>query len=667
MANQLVHSSSPYLLQHAQNPVNWYPWGKEALEKAKAENKLLLVSIGYSACHWCHVMEHESFENEAVADVMNAHFICVKIDREERPDIDQIYMEAVQLMTGRGGWPLNCICLPDQRPIYGGTYFPKADWLNVLQNLADLWQNKPKDALDYAERLTFGIKQSEQLVKVESPINFKKEDLDAVFEQWKKSWDYRDGAHNRAPKFPMPNNWLSTMRYAHQQNNDAAMVITRLTLDKMAAGGIYDQLGGGFARYSVDGHWRVPHFEKMLYDNAQLVSLYSQAFCWCREEKYRDVVAQTLNWISHEMTSAEGGFYSALDADSEGVEGKFYVWGIEELTSVLGDETALFCHFFDCTDEGNWEEEQTNILKQSKEAEVIAAKFKLSVNDLKAKIETAKVKLLKQREQRVRPGLDDKILASWNGLILKAYADAYRVFDDENYLKTALKSAVFLMEKMMNADGKLYRTYKNGTATINGFLEDYAFVIDAFIALYEVTFDVKWIFEAKRLSDMAIADFYNEETGFFYYTSSADEALIARKTDLMDNVIPSSNSQMAINLRKLGLFFDDEGHRRKAEIMLQNIYPQIKTYPSAYSNWLILLMDELFGTNEVIIRGTNAAQLRKEFEQNYVPDKIIMGGTAGILPLLRDKPADINKIYVCFNKSCKLPVNTVDEALKQLI
>ena len=403
--NRLINETSPYLLQHAHNPVDWFPWGEEALTKAKKENKLILVSIGYSACHWCHVMEHESFEDSEVAEIMNKNFVCIKVDREERPDIDQIYMVAVQLMTGSGGWPLNCFCLPDQRPVYGGTYFRKADWINLLKNLSSFWMEKPEEALDYAEKLTAGIQQSERISFVSQEVSYSKDDLLAIYQPWKQLFDNVEGGHNRAPKFPLPNNWQFILRYAHLMKDDSAHVIAKLTLKKMAFGGIYDHVGGGFARYSVDGYWHVPHFEKMLYDNAQLISLYTDAYQYSKDDLYREVVYQTIDWIIREMTSPEGGFYSALDADSEGVEGKFYTFKREELIDLLGEQERVFSAYYNVTDEGNWEEESTNIFYRKYDDQTVAGMLKMSVQELKEQIASARLRVFEEREKRVRPGL----------------------------------------------------------------------------------------------------------------------------------------------------------------------------------------------------------------------------------------------------------------------
>ncbi|WP_316794047.1 thioredoxin domain-containing protein [Pedobacter frigoris] len=662
--NSLIKASSPYLLQHAYNPVNWYEWGTEALEKAKSENKLILVSIGYSACHWCHVMERESFENHEVAEVMNQHFICIKVDREERPDIDQIYMLAIQLMTGSGGWPLNCICLPDQRPIYGGTYFKKEDWINVLLSVADLWKNDPDKAKQYADRLTDGIRNAEKIVPNIKQEDYTEVQLKEITDPWKLYFDMSEGGYNRAPKFPLPNNWQFMLRYSRLMNDDATHVSALLTLEKMAMGGIYDHVGGGFARYSVDGQWHVPHFEKMLYDNGQLISLYAEAYQYSHNPLFKDIVAETVIWLEREMTSEEGLFYSALDADSEGVEGKFYVWDKKEFEAIVGEDAELLAGYYHVTEEGNWEEEQTNILLTRFSLDEYADVRGLTIIDLQKKIRAAKAKLLEARSKRVRPGLDDKCLTAWNAMAIKGLAEAAEIFNQEHYYQLAVRAADFIIGDLGAEDGGLYRNYKNGKASIPGFLDDYAFFIDALISLYQCDFSEHWLREARRLTDYVLSNFEDMESPMLFYTADSGEALIARKHEVMDNVIPSSNSVMAQNLHKLGLLFDHEGYSRKAADMLAAVHPQIKTYGSAYSNWAIQLLNEVFGVNEIALTGEDVSEQKRLLNTHYIPNKITLSGTNSELPLLKDKQSFETKIYICRNKVCQLPVATVDEALK---
>jgi len=667
--NRLANSTSPYLLQHANNPVDWYPWGPEALQKAREENKLIIVSIGYSACHWCHVMEHESFEDEQVAAVMNEYFVCIKVDREERPDVDQIYMSAVQLISGRGGWPLNCICLPDQRPIYAGTYFRKQDWTSLLFNLADYYKQKPQDALEYATRLTDGIRKYESIPFVTAQPGFKKEDVAAIVNNWKKYFDRTEGGLGTAPKFPMPNNWQFLIRYAHLMQDEEIGGLAKLTLQKMAEGGIYDHLGGGFARYSVDGLWHVPHFEKMLYDNGQLVSLYAEAYTWQPNVLYKQIVDEIIGFIARELLSPEGGFYSALDADSEGVEGKFYTFDKEEIQKILGTEAELFCIYYHVTDEGNWEEEQTNILFKRGHDNDLAEAIGISVDEMLESVSASAKILFNIRAKRIRPGLDNKILASWNGLMLKGLCDAYRAFNEQRYLDLALKNAGFIVDNLLH-QGRIIRVYKDPANSEQGgkeaFLDDYANVIDAFIALYEVTFDEQWLDHAVQLADNAIDHYFDDVSGMFYFTADDDELLIARKSEIMDGVIPSSNSVMARALHKLGLLFDNQQYADVAKQQLRNVMPHIAKYGSAYSNWCMLLLDEVFSTAEVAIVGDNSETLRIEMEKKYIPNKIILGGTKGSLPLLRDKFTGKTQIFVCKDKTCGLPAGTIADALKQI-
>lgn len=670
--NQLINETSPYLLQHAHNPVNWYPWGEEAWKKAKDENKLVLISIGYSACHWCHVMEHESFENDSTAKLMNEYFICIKVDREERPDIDQIYMSAVQLMTGSGGWPLNCFTLPDGRPIYGGTYFPTANWNQILVQLSTFYKNDPAKANEYATELTQGINKME-LVKVnEDPIDFKMKDLDAIVAAWKNQFDTVEGGPNRAPKFPLPNNYEFLLRYAVASGDNEVLKHVNLTLEKMAYGGIYDQIGGGFARYSTDTYWKVPHFEKMLYDNAQLVSLYSKAYQQSKNPLYKEIVYETLEFIQREMTSVQGGFYSAIDADSEGKEGKFYVWKLDELKEVLNELKApkafeIISEYFNINKTGYWEEENY-ILLRKKTPEEIAKKFSVSTGELNALIAEAKKLLLTARSKRIRPGLDDKILVSWNALMISGYCDAYKAFGDEQFLSAAKKNASLILRQMRTKDGGLFHSYKNGTAKINGYLEDYSFMIESLLSLYECTFDEIYLNEANSFAEYAFTHFYDETAGSFWFTSNLDPALIARKKEIQDNVIPASNSAMAKALFNLGIHFENKKFTDTASKMLHNIVKEMERYGSGYSNWAILMLNLTQDFREIVITGDSAHKKRKELQSYYLPNTLFAGSLKeSELPLLLYRTAEPKTlIYVCENRVCKLPVEKVEEALELL-
>ncbi len=664
MSNRLTQQTSPYLRQHQHNPVDWYPWGDEALKKAKDENKLIIVSIGYSACHWCHVMERESFENETVAAVMNTHFVSVKVDREERPDIDQIYMLAVQLMTNAGGWPLNCICLPDGRPIYGGTYFRPDDWQQILLQLVDMWHNKPEVAFDYAERLTSGIERAERLPIAPLPDRYTEDHIADIAAPWVKQFDRRNGGYTRAPKFPLPNNWIFMLRYGVLANQPDVVSHVHFTLHKMAAGGIYDHVGGGFARYAVDHKWHIPHFEKMLYDNAQLVSLYAEAWQQRPTPLYKQVVAETLTWVARELTSPEGGFYCALDADSEGVEGKFYTFQYEELTRVLGEDAAWFIDYYQVTPSGNWAEEKTNVLHFTvdADAESVGADTAAALTD--DRLGKAKQRLLAYREKRVRPGLDDKMLTAWNAMMLKGYVDAYRVWGDASYLETAIRNGTFIRQNLYAGSGGLKRQYDRHGHEIDGFLDDYAFCVEAFIALYEATFDEQWLYEARRLADYAIAHFYDEETGMFFYTSVTSEALIARKHEIMDNVIPSSNSAFVRQLFRLGTLFEQADYTDKASQALANVSEQIKAYGSAYSNWAVQLLEEVYGSYELVLTGPGHHTLRTAIDGRYLPNKVLAGGEQGTLPILVDRISAQTRAFVCKDRTCSAPVATADELLQ---
>ncbi len=664
--NKLLNESSPYLLQHAYNPVQWYPWGAEALKKAKEEDKPIIVSIGYSACHWCHVMERECFENEHLAALMNEHFINIKVDREERPDIDQIYMDAVQAMGLGGGWPLNVFLTPDTKPFYGGTYFPPVNWENLLGQISNAFKEHREDIEKSAEGFKETISRSEveKYNLIETPKEFEKKDLDKMFSIMKPSFDLKMGGTNRAPKFPMPSIYAFLLRYYSVSKNEEALRHATLTLDKMAFGGIYDQLGGGFARYSTDTEWFAPHFEKMLYDNGQLLSLYVEAYQVTKEVRYKTVIYETIAWLEREMTSSEGGFYSALDADSEGMEGKFYVWEYQELKTLLGAELELFNDYYGVTPEGNWEHGY-NILIKVFSDEVFVSKHKLDLVTFQLKVEKWKVLLLKERDKRIRPGLDDKILASWNGLMLKGLADAYRVFDEEKFLTLALNNASFLKTKMKSGE-KLFHTYKNGKASIDGYLEDYAFVIDGYISLYEATFEEQWINEAIALANYVLEHFYDDTEGLFFFTADNSEKLIARKKEVFDNVTPASNSAMARVMHKLGLFLYKDDWTDLAKSMLSRTKKIILTDPSYLANWACLYADMVTPTAEIAISGAACLERRKEVDKNYLPNKILSGVVdSSSLPILENRECKYGKtlIYVCFDKRCKMPVESVTEAL----
>lgn len=665
--NRLINESSPYLLQHAHNPVDWYPWGDEAFAKAKAENKLVLVSIGYSSCHWCHVMEHESFEDTAVAQLMNAHFVCIKVDREERPDVDQVYMAAVQLMTGRGGWPLNCFTTPDARPVYGGTYFPKEQWMQVLQQLETTWKSDPAKVEEYAQKLHEGVQQTELVALNTKPPEFTRKKVDSLAEGLARNFDTELGGPDGAPKFPLPNNYEFLLRYAMTSGDKDVAKQVRTTLDKMAQGGIFDQVGGGFARYSTDAKWKVPHFEKMLYDNAQLISLYSHAYRAFGDEAYKDVLERTITWAEREMRSPDGAWYSALDADSDGEEGRFYVWTKEELVEALGTDADFATDYYNAGGEGFWEHGR-NILLRSMGDSAYAAKQGIPPEELRRTRIRVDGKLLIARDKREHPGLDDKSLTSWNAMMVKGLCDAYEATSNKDHLQQAERTMQLLLSRCRRDDGGLWHSYKNGKATINGYLEDYSFTSEALIALYQVTFDEAWLKDAHALADYTIAHFHDSASGMFWFTSDIDPPLIARRMEVNDNVIPASNSSMAKALFTLGHLYDDQRMLAISAQQLNNVVGNMADHPGGYTNWGLLLMDQVYPWYEIAITGPDALARRTEFFQHYLPGHAFLGSTGkSALPLLEDKLiGNATTIFVCENKTCQLPVSTVKEALGQL-
>ncbi|MGI4835523.1 MAG: thioredoxin domain-containing protein [Janthinobacterium lividum] len=669
-ANRLADETSPYLLQHAHNPVDWYPWGPAALARAQAEQKLIIVSIGYAACHWCHVMERESFENEQVARVMNEYFVCIKVDREERPDVDQVYMEAVQAMGIQGGWPLNVLLTPAAKPFYGGTYFGPGHWVQLLENVAQAYAGEHRAELEGSAERFVQVLQTSELAKygaagtLGGTVN--DEDFKLLAYNLSQRFDRERGGTNRAPKFPMPSIWRFLLRTYHITGSEAVLRQANLTLREMAWGGIYDQVGGGWARYSVDGEWLVPHFEKMLYDNGQLLSLYSEAYQVTQEPLYREVVYQTVAWVRRELTNPVGGFYSSLDADSEGEEGKFYVWTREELQQALGPEAPLAAAYYNCTGVGNWEHGR-NILHRTLPNFDFAQQQNLTPEVLAELVQGWQKKLLAARAYRVRPGLDDKVLTGWNALMLSGLVAAYRAFGDAEFLQLALRNAEFLQANLRQGP-RLLRTWKNGRATISGFLEDYALLIEAYLALYEATFVESWLREAETLMSYVLGNFFDPTEQQFFYTDASAEPLIARKKELFDNVIPGSNSVMAHNLLRLGRLLENDAHQQLAATMLQQVQALVVQEPQHLTNWASLYAALLRPGAEVAIVGEEFEQFRARLSRQFLPTDVLAGGPrAGAMPLLQNRgETGQTTIYVCRNRACQLPVPSVPEALAQL-
>jgi uncharacterized protein YyaL (SSP411 family) len=662
--NALVRESSPYLLQHAHNPVDWHPWGEEAFEKAKEENKLVLVSIGYSACHWCHVMERETFENEEAAEMMNRHFVCVKVDREEHPEVDQVYMSAVQLMTQSGGWPLNCFALPDGRPVYGGTYFPREQWMHVMDALMKLKSEDPEKMEKYAQKLQKGVAQIDLVEKVEKEESFDSSKLKELVLKWSSQWDRGKGGPNRAPKFPMPNNYQFLLDYGFYTSEDEVLDYVKTSLNKMCRGGIYDQIGGGFARYSVDAEWKVPHFERMLYDNAQLVSVYSNAFQLTGEAEYERVVRETLAFVEREMTDQSGLFYSGLDADSEGVEGKFYTWKKEDLERILGEDFSFAREYFGVDANGYWEVDVYILLRPIADT-AFAEKRNISVEQLYEKVDKIKEVLLKEREKRIRPGLDNKMLTSWNALMISGLVAASKAFHESSYRDKALKAAEEIWSNRYS-DGELIRSFKAGDRPIAGSLEDYSFTIEAFLDVYEITFDEQWLDRARELLEKSIERFRDAENGMFWFSQDHSKLLFAKSQEVMDNVIPATNSSIAKGLFRLGHFLSEEKYLDLSREMLANILP-VMSHGSAFSNWAQLLFWWSQPFFEVAVTGPECEDLRDKINEHFLPGKILLGSKrSSDLPLLQGKFREEGTIYVCVNKTCKSPVSGVEEAVEQM-
>jgi uncharacterized protein len=665
--NRLANANSPYLRQHADNPVDWFPWGEEALAKARRENKPLIISIGYAACHWCHVMAHESFVDADVASFMNDHFVCIKIDREERPDIDQIYMDAVQHITGGGGWPLHAFALPDGRPFHGGTYFPRHQWLDLLKKIHSVYENHFVDLQTQADTLTSAIRTNlfTTLPAGNSPIG--REIYDSIIDGWENLMDKREGGFSSVPKFPMPVVWEFLLQYHYITQNEPALNYVNNTLEAMVKGGIYDQVAGGFSRYSTDKSWKVPHFEKMLYDNAQLISLYSRAYQATNNLEFASTVRESIAFCERELMNAEGAFYSSLDADSEGEEGKFYTFTSREFKQSLDPDSArLLAGFYQVTDEGNWEHGR-NILWRKRTYAEFALQNDMSGEALEKMIRSARDQLMIQREKRIRPSTDDKIITSWNALMIRAYVDAFHALGNKAFLDSAIRLAHFIEEHMFSAEGNLLRSYRDGNAMIPAFLDDYSLLAYALIGLYEATFDIHWLNLSQDLAKFAIDHFSDPSNSLFFYTSDLSETLIARKHEIPDTVIPSSNSVMAHVLIRLGHLYDNPDYISRAITLLKLVIHDDSSHNPYYAHYAMAMGMIAYPFNEIAIMGEKAPEKNHILQRHYLPTSLFLGGNKENLPLLKDKLVKhATKIYVCRDKTCSLPVDDAETALTLL-
>ena len=684
MPNRLINETSPYLLQHANNPVDWYPWGEEALERARSEDKPILLSIGYSACHWCHVMERESFENETIAGLMNDNFVSIKVDREERPDLDQVYMQAVQMLTGSGGWPMTVFLTPEGKPFYGGTYFPPEDrqgmpgFPRLLTSIAEAYSTNRGEIDRVTKQLTTQMSQSNQVSQGTSILTV--DILHKAYSSLATNFDYQNGGFGNAPKFPQPMTPEFLLRYYHHGYNPRALELVELTLEKMAYGGIYDQIGGGFHRYSTDAYWLVPHFEKMLYDNALLARLYLHTYLITGRALYRRVVEETLDYVLREMTDSSGGFYSAQDADSEGVEGKFFVWSPDEINSVMGDaDGEVFAGYYGVTGAGNFEGK--NILNIRQDPEEFAETKGLTADQLGDIINRGSKALLEVREQRIHPMRDDKVLASWNGLMLRSFAEAAAALGRPDYLAVAIKNAEFLA-RSMKSDGRLLRTYRDGQAKLLGYLEDYSFVIDGLLALYEATFDLRWLDEAVTLADSMIELFWDEGIGGFYDTGSDHETLVVRPRDVFDNAQPCGGSVASDVLLRLAVFTGNNDYSAKATVPLRSLHQAMSQSPGGTGHWLSALDFYVSPPKEIAVIGprddpATQALLDTVFHR-FLPNKVVMGVETPLIPADDNSEADIPLLagrgmvgglptaYVCQNYACQLPVTDPAGLAEQL-
>jgi uncharacterized protein YyaL (SSP411 family) len=665
--NRLQFASSPYLKEHADNPVNWYEWGAEALNRAKQENKPLLISIGYASCHWCHEMARESFMDTSVARIMNENFICIKVDREERPDIDQIYMNALQLLTGDAGWPLNAFALPDGKPFYAGTYYPKKNWINLLMGISKAYTTKHNLVVTQAGALVNGIAEQEFSLIDTGAVAVKKERpvYTTLYDSIYKQADLVNGGLKGVQKFPTPAFAEFLLQHYYITRNKESLKVATNTLNKMALGGIYDHVGGGFSRYSTDSSWHIPHFEKMLYDNGQMVSVYSHAYQLTKNDFYKNILIETLAFIEEALAAPGGGYYSSLNADTKDGEGEFYAWNKKEFSRVAGDDKIIE-DYFHVSKEGNWKP-GSNILYASQTPVEFAVENKLNSGEFGIKLTNVKKSLVSERNKRAKPSVDTKIITAWNCIVLKAYADAYAATGIDMYLEKAKSCAAFIEKNMMGNDGSLKRNYINGKAVINGFLDDYAWAASAFLRLYEVSFDTHWLMLSKHVIDHAKKNFLNHKTGLFYYSDKQMD-LVMRKTEVADDAIPSANAVIAKTLYTLGNIFNDTGYTNTGSQMYYSVAARVQKMPRFHIQWCSFAAFLSTKTYEVAIMGKDALAKNKEIQRSYLPTSFIMGSTKEeTIPLLQNKLiTGKTLIYVCTDKLCKRPEEITANALTQI-
>jgi len=686
IANKLVNEQSPYLLQHAYNPVDWYPWSEEAFEKARIENKPIFLSIGYSTCHWCHVMEKESFEDEEVAKLMNEAFVSIKVDREERPDIDGIYMTVCQILTGSGGWPLTIVMTPEKKPFFAGTYFPKlgrygrAGMMELIPQLSELWNSKNDDILKSAEEISHALINSS---KFSGDEILSSEILDQAFNELSRRFDPENGGFGKSPKFPTPHSLTFLLRYWKKNNNEDALAIVEKTLKEMRLGGIYDHIGFGFHRYSTDPQWLVPHFEKMLYDQALLAIAYIEAYQATKNELFENTVKEILEYVNRDMRSKKGGFYSAEDADSEGEEGKYYLWTVDEVRAILKDDADLFLEIFNCEPAGNWIDPMhggkvgTNILHLQTTMDEYSSKSNVSTGILEIKIALAQKQLLEAREKRIHPHKDDKILTDWNGLMISAFAKAAQVFDEKKYIEIAESTAKFILNHMTLQNGRLLHRYRNGNADIAGNLDDHAFLIAALLDLYETTFSVDHLIDALKLNDDLIKYFWDENDGAFFFTATDSEKLLVRQKEIYDGAIPSGNSIALLNLVRLYRFTGRTEFEVKASQMIKTFSQLIKTSPSAYTQFLSALDFYIGPSKEILLVGNDDEKVKRFLRilrEIFIPNKVIIYKDDRMEDKL-SKAAEFTKsyqslngaeAYICENFSCRLPVTSEKDLIALL-